>query len=148
MSPSARARAHEKKIKEREQKRIDASTPAPGTYQPKRPQDSRGDAEKLAGSHAFKSRTPRGKADHSLRDLTLNLDPGAAPIIEAPLISARAKRKRACERPALPRTPRLHSPYLFLFSPRACRLLLQIAAWRPRQLRGALKTLNAPRHHG
>ena len=116
MSPSARARAHEKKIKEREQKRIDASTPAPGTYQPKRPQDSRGDAEKLAGSHAFKSRTPRGKADHSLRDLTLNLDPGAAPIIEAPLISARAKRKRACERPALPRTPRLHSPIFYFYS--------------------------------
>ena len=71
LSPSARAREHEKKLKAREQKRMEAQAPGPGSYEPR---GFKSDGDKLCGSMAFKTKTPRsnGENDRSLRDLTLS----------------------------------------------------------------------------
>ena len=76
-SPSARARAHEKKLREREQRRLELQGPGPGSYEPKH---MRGDMDKLAGSCAFRTRTPRGnrRPDYTLRDITLGAPPRAS----------------------------------------------------------------------
>ena len=71
LSPSARARAHEKKLKDREQRRLELQAPGPGSYEPKK---FNTDGDKLCGSTAFKTKTPRanGSSDRTLRDVTLS----------------------------------------------------------------------------
>ena len=98
LSPSARARAHEKKLKDRELRRLEQQGPGPGSYDSRRSRagDSL-DADKKDGHcSSFRSKTPRGNADndYSLRDLTLSKS-GSTPIAHelhakksAPLASA------------------------------------------------------------
>ena len=70
MSPSARMRATEAKIAARDQRRQELANPGPGSYEPQKKQHIQ------TSQNAFRSRTPRGKPDHTLRDVTIDLEPG------------------------------------------------------------------------
>ena len=94
LSPSARARAHEKKLRDREMRRVEAQGPGPGAYDTSARAKTSGAA---ADGHAssFRSKTPRGghrNGDTTLRDVTLDLDPGAYTPDESHCLSARAKQ--------------------------------------------------------
>ena len=73
LSPVARARVHEAKLAAREQRRSDMASPGPGAYEQSFRPTFR---TSLSGSTAFRSRTPRGRPDTTLRDISLDLNPG------------------------------------------------------------------------
>ena len=62
-------RATEAKIAAREQRRHELANPGPGSYEPTKKQHI------ATSQNAFRSRTPRGKPNHTLRDVTLNTEP-------------------------------------------------------------------------
>ena len=81
MSPSQRAKVDAAKLRAREERRLaQMGGVGPASYDPRRPG---GTASGLCGSSAFRSSTPRissGKnfgSDTLLRDVSLDLDPGA-----------------------------------------------------------------------
>jgi hypothetical protein len=64
---------HEAKLAAREQRRSEMANPGPGAYE----QSFRATYKtSLSGSTAFRSRTPRGRPNSTLRDISLDLNPG------------------------------------------------------------------------
>ena len=92
---------HEKKLKAIEARRLDLSVPGPGAYDSK---FFKTEAEKLAGSTAFKTRTPRtnGSVDTSLRDVSLSTHRARAQ--HAHVAHAHARRRVNAQLPHLARS--------------------------------------------
>ena len=77
LNPTQRAQRAMQKLKEREQRRIERSSPGPGAYDLSKRKAS--SSEVYCGARAFKSKTLRNVAvgPEPLRDKELNLDPGS-----------------------------------------------------------------------